>query len=235
MALDPQRPIVVLTGAGISAESGIPTFRDANGLWENHAIEEVASPEGYHANPVLVHRFYSERRRRLAEVAPNAAHAALARLESAWPGGVLIVTQNVDDLHERAGSRRVVHLHGELKKARCLLCRQVSPWEGDLGIMDPCPACGRRTLRPHVVWFGEMVLGMEAVEEALAEATAFVAIGTSGQVYPASSLVLMAQPWAHTLELNLEASLGSPLFQDQRFGRATEVVPAWVAEVLGQA
>jgi len=224
--------IVVLTGAGISAESGLRTFRDADGLWENHRVEDVATPEAFARKPALVYRFYNERRRSLPAVAPNAAHEALARLEAAWPGDFLLVTQNVDDLHDRAGSRQLLHMHGELLKARCLACRQVLPWPGDLDADDRCPTCRHGRLRPHIVWFGERPLEMERIYAALERCGLFVAIGTSGHVYPAAGFVEAVQPWAHTLELNLEPSRVADAFLEHRTGKATELVPAFVADLL---
>lgn len=225
--------IVVLTGAGISAESGLRTFRDADGLWENHRVEDVATPEAFARNPALVYRFYNERRRSLPGVRPNAAHEALARLEAAWPGDFLLVTQNVDDLHDRAGSRKLVHMHGELLKARCLACRAVLPWPGDLDADDRCPACAHGRLRPHIVWFGERPLEMPRIFTALERCALFVAIGTSGHVYPAAGFVEAVPPSARTLELNLEPSRVVDAFQEHRTGKATDLVPAFVAELLG--
>jgi NAD-dependent deacetylase len=226
--------IVILTGAGISAESGVPTFRATDGLWENHRITDVATPEGFFRNPALVQRFYDERRANLARVAPNAAHLALARLDAAWPGELLLVTQNVDDLHDRAGSQRLLHMHGELKSALCTGCGAASPWEGPLLEQPPCPRCGQPRLRPDIVWFGEMPYHIEVIEDALAGCDLFVSIGTSGAVYPAAGFVELARAaGAHTLELNLEPSAGTPLFAEARHGPATQLVPAWVAEVLG--
>ena len=233
MKLPRDAGIVVLTGAGISAESGLRTFRDADGLWENHRVEDVATPEAFARKPALVYRFYNERRRGLPGVRPNAAHEALARLEAAWPGDFLLVTQNVDDLHDRAGSRRLLHMHGELLKARCLACRKVLPWPGDLDADDRCPTCHHGRLRPHIVWFGERPLEMERIYAALEHCGLFVAIGTSGHVYPAAGFVEAVQPWAPTLELNLEPSRVADAFLEHRTGRATELVPAFVAELLG--
>ncbi len=229
--------IVILTGAGISAESGIPTFRGADGLWEGFRLEEVATPEAFAADPVLVQRFYNLRRRRLqeAEVAPNAAHLALARLERALPGKVLVVTQNIDDLHERAGSRNVLHMHGELLKARCLACDGVSAWTGDIEAGSRCPACaaiGR--LRPHVVWFGEMPLGMDEIESALGACGLFVAIGTSGVVYPAAGFAALVRRRgrARSIEINVEPSAVRSAFDEHRQGRAGELVPALVEALI---
>lgn len=233
MSLSRGGSLVILTGAGISAESGLRTFRAADGLWENHRVQDVATPEAFHRNPALVYRFYNERRRSLAAVRPNAAHVALARLERAWPGELLLVTQNVDDLHDRAGSQNLLHMHGELLKARCLACRAVVAWPGDLDADDHCPACRRGRLRPHIVWFGEMPLEMERIYQTLDRCALFAAIGTSGHVYPAAGFVEAAAPGARTVELNLEPSLVADAFQEQRVGKATELVPAFVAELLG--
>ncbi|WP_121257206.1 NAD-dependent deacylase [Nocardioides ferulae] len=225
--------IVVLTGAGISAESGVPTFRDAGGLWEGHQVEDVATPEAFAAQPHVVHSFYDARRAALRDVAPNDAHRALARLEAAVGDDLLVVTQNVDDLHERSGSRRVVHMHGELRAARCLACGVRQPWLDPLSHLPPCPRCGAAALRPDVVWFGEVPYDMDRIEEALGEADLFVSIGTSGAVYPAAGSVRLAAAYgARTLELNLEPSVGSSMFDEARQGPATRLVPAWVAEVL---
>ena len=226
--------IVILTGAGISAESGLATFRGPEGLWEGHRVEDVATPEAFARDPVLVHRFYDARRANLKTVAPNAAHLALARLDAEWPGELLIVTQNVDDLHERAGAKRVLHMHGELRSAWCLACDARSRWEEDLGDHPPCPSCGvAGRLRPDIVWFGEMPYAMEAIDAALMNADLFVSIGTSGAVYPAAGFVQTARyRGAETLEMNLEPSLGSFHFDESRTGRAGDLVPQWVEEML---
>ncbi len=231
------RNIVILTGAGISAESGVPTFRGPDGLWEGQRVEDVATPEAFARNPPLVQRFYDERRAALGRVMPNAAHLALARLDAQWPGALLLVTQNVDDLHERAGSRRLLHMHGELKRALCTACGAAPPWTGTLGDRPPCPRCDRPRLRPDIVWFGEMPYHMDEIETAIAGADLFVSIGTSGAVYPAASFVGLANAGgAETLELNLDASAGTPLFDMARHGAATALVPAFVASLLeGQA
>lgn len=227
--------IVVLTGAGISAESGIDTFRAADGLWEKHRIEDVATPQGFARDPALVHRFYDARRAAVQGARPNAAHLALARLDAGWPGELLIVTQNVDDLHERAGAARVLHMHGELLSALCAACGARHRWTGPLGDGPACAACGEAALRPDVVWFGEMPHAMERIYRALQSADLFVSIGTSGAVYPAAGFVAEAAAWgARTLELNLEESEASHLFDETRLGRAGVLVPAWVEEVLGQ-
>jgi NAD-dependent deacetylase len=226
--------IVILTGAGISAESGIDTFRSAGGLWEQHRVEDVATPEGFARNPDLVLGFYDMRREALARVAPNPAHTALARLEREFSGALLLVTQNVDDLHERGGSAQVLHMHGELKSALCLSCETRSPWMDAMRDRPPCPVCRAPTLRPDVVWFGEMPYQMGRIYQALEECDLFVSIGTSGAVYPAAGFVQEARSaGARTLELNLEPSEGSRLFHQTRHGPASVLVPAWVAEVLG--
>jgi len=225
--------IVILTGAGISAESGIDTFRDAGGLWENHSIYDVATPEGFARDPDLVLRFYDDRRAALAKVEPNPAHLALARLEAEFAGDLLLVTQNVDDLHERGGSTTVCHMHGELKSALCTSCGTRSPWEASMLDRPPCPVCQAPTLRPDVVWFGEMPYQMRRIEEAIAQCDLFVSIGTSGAVYPAAGFVSTAKAMgARTLELNLEPSEGSAIFHEARHGPASELVPAWVEGIL---
>lgn len=227
--------IVILTGAGISAESGLATFRAADGLWEGHRVEDVATPEAYRRNPKLVQDFYNARRARLGEVQPNAAHRALARLDDEWDGELLLVTQNVDDLHERAGSRRLLHMHGELTKGWCLACDERQPWSGDMGDEARCILCGQEgRVRPDIVWFGEMPYEMERIEEALRKANLFVSIGTSGAVYPAAGFVQTARYCgARTLEMNLDPSLGSTFFDESRIGPAGKLVPEWVEEMLG--
>jgi len=225
--------LVILTGAGISAESGIKTFRASDGLWENHSVEEVATPEGFLRNPDLVQRFYNERRRQLLSVNPNAAHQSLAELERVWPGPFLLVTQNVDDLHDRAGSQSLLHMHGELLKVRCVACNGVFHWEADVLPDSRCPSChASGKLRPHIVWFGEVPLGMETIYEALANCDYFAAIGTSGHVYPAAGFVQWVAPTCHTVELNLEPSLVNSAFKDCRQGQATKTVPVWAREMI---
>lgn len=226
--------IVILTGAGISAESGVATFRGPDGLWEGHRVEDVATPQAFDRDPDLVQTFYDERRAKLKAVEPNAAHRALARLEANWSGELLVVTQNVDDLHERGGSGHVLHMHGELKSAWCLACDARSRWEEDLRRGPACPACGREgQLRPDIVWFGEMPYDMDVIDRALQRADLFVSIGTSGAVYPAAGFVQTARYCgARTLEINLEPSQGSHLFDESRMGPAGDLVPAWVDEVL---
>ncbi|MXP26104.1 NAD-dependent protein deacylase [Altererythrobacter indicus] len=230
------RNIVILTGAGISAESGIDTFRGGGGLWENHRVEDVATPEAFARDPDLVHRFYDARRAAIQQVEPNAAHYALARLDAEWEGNLLIVTQNVDDLHERAGASRVLHMHGEHLSAWCQSCDARHHWRGPLIDRPACPECSAETLRPDIVWFGEMPYRMEEIYAAVSEADLFVSIGTSGAVYPAAGLVQeAAAQGAQTVELNLERSQGSHFFDVTRLGPAGQLVPAWVEEMLASA
>lgn len=227
------RNIVVLTGAGISAESGLKTFRAEDGLWEEHPVEEVATPQGFARDPELVQRFYDMRRAAVLAAAPNLAHQALGRLDQAWNGELLIVTQNIDDLHERGGATRVLHMHGEVLSAWCTSCDARSGWRATLIDCPPCPGCGTPALRPDIVWFGEMPYRMDEIYDALARADLFVSIGTSGAVYPAAGFVRSARDLgARALELNLEPSQGSPWFHESRLGPATETVPAWVEEML---
>jgi NAD-dependent deacetylase len=225
--------IVVLTGAGISAESGIPTFRDAGGLWEGHSVDDVATPEGFARDPEKVQRFYDARRRAAASAEPNAAHRAVARLEQALGDRLLVVTQNVDDLHERAGTRRLVHMHGQLDRALCQACGATPEWHDGLADRPPCPACGARMLRPDVVWFGEMPYELDRIENAVVACDLFASVGTSGAVYPAAGYVALASAFgAQTVELNLERSDADIPFNQSRIGRATEIVPVWVDEIL---
>ncbi len=228
--------IVILTGAGISAESGIKTFRASDGLWEGHHVEDVASPEGFARDPKLVQTFYNERRALLnsGTVHPNLAHQALARLEHELPGDVLVVTQNIDNLHERAGSRKIVHMHGELNKVRCLTTHKVFDFTSDIIESTSCACCGQAgTLRPHIVWFGEMPLQMDFIYQSLLQCDLFLSIGTSGHVYPAAGFVeLAASAGAHTVELNLEPSLVNNAFKQSVHGLATEIVPAFVDSLL---
>lgn len=226
--------IVILTGAGISADSGIDTFRDKDGLWAKVDYREVATPEGFAANPHRVHEFYNDRRRGLTRVAPNPAHFALARLEKDFSGDVLLVTQNIDDLHERGGSKKPVHMHGELARALCANCGNRHDWPGDLSVDTRCPSCASAGyLRPDVVWFGEMPYHMEKIYAALNAADLFVSIGTSGSVYPAAQFVQEARrAGAHTVELNLEPSDGIDDFAEAIHGRASEIVPDYVARTL---
>jgi NAD-dependent deacetylase len=221
----------------LSAESGLGTFRDKGGLWDQYDLAEVCTPEGYTRDPAKVHGFYDARRRNLVDAAPNAAHGAIARLQQgleAKGGSLFLCTQNIDDLHERGGAHSVMHMHGELAKARCLACGTLSDWRTDMGLSAACSACAKiGRLRPHVVWFGEMPLFMEEIYAAVGEADLFVAIGTSGAVYPAAGLVTEArQAGARTCELNLEPSDNAYAFDERRYGPATTIVPAWVDEVL---
>lgn len=229
--------IVVLTGAGISAESGLNTFRDNNGLWEQHRVEEVATPEAFETNPDLVYRFYNVRRAQLAdaEIEPNPAHLALVTLEKACEGEFLLVTQNVDDLHQRAGSQHIIPMHGQLRQARCLVSGQVSQIDGVLDASTPCACClPPASMRPNIVWFGEIPLQMNSIQHALCQADLFIAIGTSGQVYPAAGFAaLAAQCGARTVELNLEKTGGA--FEHGVYGAASEVVPDFVNRLLGVA
>jgi NAD-dependent deacetylase len=226
--------IVILTGAGISAESGLATFRAADGLWEDHRIEDVATPGAYRRDPALVHRFYDARRARLGQVEPNEAHRALARLDSDWAGDLLLVTQNVDDLHERAGSMRLLHMHGALTSGWCLACQERFSWTGPMGEEAACPECSAfGQVRPDIVWFGEMPYEMDRIESALRACDLFVSIGTSGAVYPAAGFVQTARHCgAHCLEINLEPSQGSFFFHESRIGKAGDLVPEWVREIL---
>ncbi|HEU4820525.1 MAG TPA: NAD-dependent deacylase [Qipengyuania sp.] len=231
------RNIVILTGAGVSAESGIDTFRGGGGLWEQHRVEDVATPEAFARDPELVLRFYDMRRAAIQAKEPNAAHYALGKLDREWPKDgdrdLLIVTQNVDDLHERGGAKRVLHMHGTHLNAWCTACDVRSPWRDSLIDRPPCPACGEAALRPDVVWFGEMPYEMDCIYKALRGADLFVSIGTSGAVYPAAGFVRDARELGvRTLELNLERSQGSAWFDESRLGPAGELVPAWVEEVL---
>ena len=225
--------IVILTGAGISAESGLGTFRDEGGLWAQHRIEDVATPEGFARNPGLVVDFYNARRTQAHDAVPNAGHAALARLQAEHKGEVLLVTQNVDSLHEKAGSTDVVHMHGELASALCSNCehRWTAPLHMHVG--EACPSCAQPTARPDIVWFGEIPYHMERIEAALARADIFAAIGTSGNVYPAAGFLQMARyVGARTVEMNLDPSETVDLFEDTRPGKASQTVPQWVDDVL---
>ncbi|WP_019274976.1 Sir2 family NAD+-dependent deacetylase [Vibrio coralliilyticus] len=232
----PYNNIVVLTGAGISAESGIQTFRSQDGLWEDHRIEDVATPEGFERNPDLVQDFYNQRRLKLQEegIEPNAAHLALGRLEKELEGTVTIITQNIDNLHERGGSVNVIHMHGELLKARCSESNQVVEEKGEVKTGDLCHCCQIPSqMRPHVVWFGEMPLRMGDIYESLEKADLFISIGTSGVVYPAAGFVHDAKMHgAHTLEINLEPSAVESEFEEKRYGKASIEVPKLVEEIL---
>lgn len=230
--------VVVLTGAGISAESGIQTFRSAEGLWEEHRVEDVATPEGFARDPQLVQRFYNERRRQLQQenIQPNAAHYALAKLEQVLGDRFLLVTQNIDNLHERAGSKRVVHMHGELLKVRCSWSNQVLEWKEDLSVEERCHCCQfPQPLRPHIVWFGEMPFEMDRIYQALGGATLFISIGTSGHVYPAAGFVHEARlQGAHTVQLNLEPSQVESEFEERHYGLASKVVSEYVDDLLAK-
>ncbi|WCE31148.1 Sir2 family NAD+-dependent deacetylase [Vibrio sp. SCSIO 43137] len=232
----PYQNIVILTGAGISAESGIKTFRAQDGLWEDHKIEEVATPEGFHANPDLVQNFYNQRRRKLQseEIEPNEAHKALGRLESMLDGKVTVITQNIDNLHERGGTQNIIHMHGELLKARCSESGQVVEHKEDIKTGELCHCCQIPSqMRPHIVWFGEMPLKMGEIYAALEEADLFISIGTSGVVYPAAGFVHDARMHgAHTIEINLEPSAVESEFEEKRYGKASELVPKLVDELL---
>lgn len=227
--------IIILTGAGISADSGVATFRDEGGIWSQYDIEDVATPQAFERDPKLVNEFYNARRAQILEVAPNPAHYALARLQKELPGEALIITQNVDDLHERAGSppEKLIHMHGELLRSRCAHCGDERPNPEPLSPDQACAACGRTGgMRPAVVWFHEMPLMLDEIYFAMTQAKAFVSIGTSGHVYPAAGFVAAAkEAGMTTMELNLEAT--SPHFDEARLGRAAEIVPSWVDEMLG--
>ncbi len=234
--------IVVLTGAGISAESGLATFRAQDGLWCNHRIEDVATPEAFIRNPHLVQEFYNMRRAQLRDAQPNAAHRALADLAERFDGDFLLVTQNVDDLHGRALSGRspktgfeLLHMHGELTKARCAQTERVYDWTGNITTDAQCSCCkSTGTLRPHIVWFGEMPFAMEKIYRALRRCDLFLSIGTSGNVYPAAGFVHEVKlSDGHAVELNLEPSLGHSLFDEKIYGPATKTVPDYVAKLIG--
>ena len=224
----------ILGAAAIRVDAQWPQFRGPDGLWEGHLVEDVATPEAFRRDPALVHSFYDARRSKLGTIGPNAAHEALARLDAQWPGELLLVTQNVDDLHERAGSKRLLHMHGELKRGWCLTCDQRFGWDGPMGEGAKCPSCARPgRVRPDIVWFGEMPYEMERIEAALQRCDLFVSIGTSGAVYPAAGFVQTARySGAHCVEINLEPSQGSIFFHESRIGKAGELVPAWVNELL---
>jgi len=228
--------IVILTGAGVSQESGLETFRDAGGIWSKFRLEDVATPEGFARDPVQCHAFYNMRRarHRAADIKPNPAHNALARLEREWPGEVLLVTQNVDTLHERAGSKNLLHMHGTYTQARCNHCQHIVPSADELSVADICVACKRAGgMRPNVVWFGEMPMYMAQITDALRGCDLFISIGTSGNVYPAAGFVAAARRAdARTVELNLEPSQGATQFAEAHYGPASEIVPAYVEGLL---
>ncbi|MBU2868306.1 NAD-dependent deacylase [Pacificibacter marinus] len=224
--------IFILSGAGLSAESGLRTFRAADGLWEDHRVEDVATPEAFERDPELVQRFYNERRRQAAEAQPNAAHKALARLQKNHSAPVYLVTQNVDDLLERGGAKQVIHMHGAVRDALCATCSHRWTAPREMQVTDPCPSCGQQHTRPDIVWFGEIPYHMDVIQDAIEDSDLFVSIGTSGTVYPAAGFGQMARHLGiKTLELNLDAS-NAP-FDEQRQGKASEIVPAWVDEILG--
>lgn len=228
------KSIVVLTGAGVSAESGVRTFRDGDGLWEEHRVEDVATPQAFTRDPALVHRFYNERRRQLAsgKVKPNPGHLALARLEKEFRGSVLLVTQNVDDLHEAAGSKNILHMHGELMKVRCARSGSVYEWRDDLTSEHLCPCCSKGgTLRPHIVWFGEVPFFMDKIGSALQSCDLFISIGTSGLVYPAAMFVRQA-PKAWKIEVNMAETDVSDSFDEQIIGPSGETLPRLVDLLL---
>lgn len=231
-----QIKVVVLTGAGISAESGIKTFRDSNGLWEEHRIEDVATPEGFERNSELVYGFYNQRRHQLLnpDVKPNKAHLALAKLESVLGENVTLITQNVDNLHQRAGNKNVLHMHGSLLSARCLNSGICSPIFNNLDHSNQCDCClPSHSMRPDIVWFGEMPKFMPQIEKRLSQADIFIAIGTSGTVYPAAGFVSLAnQSGAHSVELNMEPSFGENEFTEKHYGPATEIVVEFVEKLL---
>ena len=226
--------ILVLTGAGISAESGLGTFRDSDGIWTRFDLQEVATPEGFDRDPAKVHDFYNARRRNVLAAEPNDAHLALARLEQSGKHDVTIVTQNIDNLHERAGSRRILHMHGEILRALCHNCGVKWDAPDVMSPCDRCPECNEACTRPDVVWFGEIPYHLDEIQGLLDETDLFVAIGTSGEVHPASSFVQhAAMAGASTLELNLDQSDTTIFFKESRRGPATQIVPAWVNEVIG--
>ncbi len=229
--------IVILTGAGISQESGLETFRDAGDIWSKVRLEDVATPEAFARDPERCHAFNNMRRarHRAADIKPNAAHLALVRLEAEWPGEVMVITQNVDSLHDHAGTKNLVHMHGNYSEARCMQCAHVAAWPGDLSVRDICENCGQAGgLRPNVVWFGEMPMEMKRITAALIDCDLFISIGTSGNVYPAAGFVALVRKTtgAHTAELNLEPSLGAPQFAEAYYGPATQTVPAYVEGLL---
>jgi len=234
------RSIFILTGAGVSAESGIDTFRDADGIWSKVRLEDVATPEGFARDPQLVLDFYNSRRAKLDGVHPNPAHDALVRLERACAASgrtFTLVTQNVDDLHERAGSSDVIHMHGEMRKMHCGACGRVAPYVDAIARETPCPGCGQTgAMRPNVVWFGEMPYHMDRIYAALAAADLFVALGTSGAVYPAAALVQQARAGGiRTVELNLEPSGNALAFDEAHYGPASVVTPAFVDRLTGES
>jgi len=235
MALKSMKNIFVLTGAGISSESGISTFRDSNGLWENHKIEEVATPQGFKNNPELVFKFYNARRNQVRNALPNDSHFSLSKLEEKFSGKFNLITQNVDDLHERAGSKKLIHMHGELSKARCTSTQKIINWDGNFDQNTICPCCENRGfMRPHIVWFNEMPLKMDIIQSYLNQCDLFISIGTSGAIYPAATFVQMAKLHkpCHTIEVNVTQTEISNYFDDIRIGKASIEVPKLVEEIL---
>lgn len=237
MQISKESSIVILTGAGVSKESGLATFRGQGGLWEGVRVEEVASPDAFAVNPEMVHSFYNARKEALLnpEVKPNAVHFALQRLDEEWPGEVTLITQNVDNLHEKAGSENVIHMHGELLKGRCTACETVVPWQGDMNVNSVCPTCDEGgTMRVDVVWFGEMPKHMNEIYRVLERCDLFISIGTSGNVYPAAGFAQIVSeiPGAFTVELNLEPSLNAHQFNEGYYGPATKTVPKFVERLL---
>ncbi len=233
--MGPYRDIVILTGAGVSAESGVRTFRDNDGLWEEHRVEDVATPEAFARDPKLVQRFYNLRRAQLPTVDPNNAHKAIARLQRELDGRVTVVTQNVDNLHERGGAEGVIHMHGELNRVRCVHCEMRHDWTADCTQSTPCPSCGAApALRPDIVWFGEMPYHMDLIYARLRACDLFISVGTSGNVYPAAGFVAEVRRigHAHTIEVNLEPSAGVSYFEECRHGKAGELMPLLVGELL---
>jgi len=227
------KSIVILTGAGISAESGLKTFRDSDGLWEGHSVEDVATPEAFERNPQLVQKFYNARRRQLSEVEPNPAHLALAHLEEAYQDKLTVITQNVDDLHERAGLKNILHIHGQLLRKKCTWCETGSECHGDISVEQVCENCQRSGgLRPDIVWFGEMPYYLEQIDQLLTSTDIFISIGTSGHVYPAAGFAQQAKiHGAQSIELNKETTVQSPGFDEARQGLASETVPTLVEEL----
>ncbi|MEZ5758918.1 MAG: NAD-dependent deacylase [Emcibacteraceae bacterium] len=237
MIISASTPIVVLTGAGISQESGLPTFRGRGGLWNGYRAEDLATPDAFRRDPALVHEFYNMRRATLLDekIKPNAAHLALTRLERDWPGGFWLVTQNVDNLHVRAGSEKLIHMHGELLKSRCQNCGEISDWLDEMSLESECPNCKTRgQMRVNVVWFGEMPMRMDDIYRYLRRCGLFISIGTSGNVYPAAGFtqVVNENPGAKTVELNLEPSLNADQFSDGHYGPASQIVPEFIDWLL---
>ncbi|GJL99525.1 MAG: NAD-dependent protein deacylase [Methyloligella sp.] len=230
--------ILILTGAGLSAESGLGTFREENGIWSKYNFEEVATPEGYAADPKRCLDFYNMRRDLHHKATPNTAHKALARLEAEYPGEVVIVTQNIDSLHEAAGSHRIIHMHGQIDRVKCNDCGTTYDYPyGTIEVNSICPSCNvQGQQRPDVVWFGEMPYDLDEIQKEIDSCFLFISIGTSGSVYPAAGFVNMARKaGAHTVELNLEPSDGAVQFHEAHQGKATEIVPRYVDKLMHEA